>query len=167
MNVLVIDIGGSHVKLMTADQDAPLSFDSDPNLTPDALVEKVRSLTADWKVDVVSLGYPGTVGPTGPTGEPGNLGDGWVGFDFSAAFGKPVRVVNDAAMQAMGGYAGGRMIFLGLGTGLGSTLVAERVVIPLELGDLPFAPAETMAQRLGKQGLQRHGMESWQAAVHQ
>lgn len=165
MNVLVIDVGGSHVKLLATGQAGPRRFDSGTHLTPEALVERVKGLTADWRYDVVSLGYPGTVDPDGPTDEPGNLADGWVGFDFGAAFGRPVRVVNDAAMQALGAYDGGRMLFLGLGTGLGSALVADRVVIPLELGCLPYTDGETIADRLGKKGLKRHGADAWLRTV--
>jgi len=167
MKVLVIDIGGSHVKMLATGQSDPVRFDSDYHLTPDAFVARVRDLTHDWEYDVVSLGYPGTVGQEGPVREPGNLGPGWVGYQFAEAFGKPVRVVNDAAMQALGGYDGGRMLFLGLGTGLGSALVTERVVVPLELGNLPYEPDETMGERLGKHGLERHGKQAWQAAVRE
>jgi hypothetical protein len=165
MKVLVIDIGGSHVKLLATGQAAPARFDSEIRLTPDDLLAQVRPLIANWEYDVVSLGYPGTVGPDGPVAEPGNLGNGWVGFDFAKAFGRRVRVVNDAAMQALGAYDGGRMLFLGLGTGLGSALVTDRVVIPLELGCLPYAPGETLAQHLGKEGLERLGKPAWQEAV--
>jgi polyphosphate glucokinase len=118
-------------------------------------------LTGDWKYDVVTLGYPGMVGPDGPEAEPGNLGHGWVGFDFREAFGKPIRIVNDAAMQALGSYVGGRMLFLGLGTGLGTALVADRVIVPLELGCLQFGPEETLADRLGKAGREKYGHDSW------
>src|SRR5207237_740010 len=121
--------------------------------------------TADWNYDAISLGVPTPVGPDGPEAEPGNLAEGWVGFDFEAAFGKPVRVVNDAAMQALGAYDGGRMLFLGLGTGLGSALVTDRVVIPLELGCLPCEGGETMAERLGRKGLKAHGKDAWLEAV--
>lgn len=165
MNVLVVDIGGSHVKFVATGVEETESFDSGPDLTPDEMVSKVREKAAGWKYSVVSLGYPGVVGPKGPEAEPGNLGNGWVGFDYEGAFGKPVRVVNDAAMQALGGYKQGRMLFLGLGTGLGSALVTERVVIPLELGGLRFGPGETLADRFGKTGLHMYGEESWKAAL--
>lgn len=165
MDALVIDVGGSHVKLLATGQTEPRRFDSGKNLTPNALIAQVRAFTPDWKYDVVSLGYPGTVGPNGPIQEPGNLGHGWVGFDYEAGFGCPIRVVNDAAMQALGGYAGGRMLFLGLGTGLGSALVADHVVVPLELGPLPYSADETLAQRLGKGGRERHGHEAWMRAL--
>jgi polyphosphate glucokinase len=165
MNVLVVDIGGSQVKLLASDQAEPRRFDSGEDLTPRALVDGVRGQTRGWGYDVVALGYPGAVGPDGPVAEPGNLGRGWVGFDFAAAFGRPVRVANDAAMQALGGYDGGRMLFLGLGTGLGSALVVDRVLIPLELGDLPIGPDEVLSDRLGKRGLDRLGESAWKEAA--
>ena len=165
MNVLVIDIGGSHVKLCATRCQAPVKWDSDPDLKPDQLVDRVRQMTAGWEYEAVSLGFPGRVGPKGPAAEPGNLGEGWVGFDFEKALGKPVRVVNDAAMQALGGYDGGRMLFLGLGTGLGSALIAERVVVPLELGDLTHRSGVTLAERLGKAGLAWLGQETWRKEV--
>jgi polyphosphate glucokinase len=165
MDVLVVDIGGSHVKMLASNQDEPRSFDSGPGLTPHALVETVASAASDWKYDVISLGYPGAVDANGPRAEPGNLGDGWVRFDFAKAFGKPVRVLNDAAMQALGGYDGGRMLFIGLGTGVGSALVTEHVVVPLELGCLPYSPNETIFDRLGAGGLEQHGEEAWRSAV--
>ena len=160
MDVLVIDVGGSHVKL-SMKKDEARRFESSDGLTPTALVEQVRQHTDDWSYDVISLGFPGTVGPDGPEGEPGNLGDGWIGFDFEDAFEKPVRLVNDAVLQALGAYDGGRMLFLGLGTGLGSALVTEHVVIPLELGNLPYRNGDTMADRLGRRGLKDHGRAVW------
>ena len=167
MDVLVVDIGGSHVKMMVSGTAEPRSFDSDKELTPQVLVDAVRESTADWHYDVVSLGYPGTVDSRGPSADPGNLGDGWVQFDFTKAFGKPVRVINDAAMQALGGYDGGRMLFLGLGTGVGAALVTEHVVIPLELGCLPYCPSETVFDRLGAAGLETRGEKEWLTAVTQ
>ena len=161
MDVLVIDVGGTHVKMLASGSDESRRFDSGPELTPAALVERVKKAVHDWKFDVISLGYPGVVGPEGPAEEPGNLGDGWVGFDFEAAFGTPVRLVNDAVMQALGGYKGGRMLFLGLGTGLGSALVSEHVVVPLELGNLPYGAGESLADRLGRQGRKTYGHEEW------
>ncbi len=123
MDVLVVDVGGTHVKLMATGSREPRRFDSGPELTPEVMVERIRDLTRDWRYEAVSLGYPGAVDASGPTAEPGNLGPGWVGFDYAKAFGTPVRIVNDAVMQALGGYDGGRMLFLGLGTGLGSSLI--------------------------------------------
>jgi polyphosphate glucokinase len=165
MNVLVVDIGGSRVKMLATGAAEPRAFDSGPQLTPQALVDNVREATTDWKYDVISIGYPGVVDAHGPSAEPGNLGDGWVRFDFSRAFGRPVRVLNDAAMQALGGYDGGRMLFLGLGTGVGSALVTEHVIVPLELGCLPYCPSETIFDRLGMAGLETYGEEAWRAAV--
>jgi polyphosphate glucokinase len=165
MKVLVVDIGGSHVKLLAGGASEPRRFDSGTHLTPEMLVEGVQHVARGWDYDVIAMGYPGAVGPDGPVAEPGNLGDGWVGFDFEAAFGRPVRVLNDAAMQALGGYEGGRMLFLGLGTGLGSALVVDRVVIPLELGDLPIGPDERLSDRLGKRGLERLGEAHWKEAA--
>jgi len=167
MNVLVIDVGGSHVKLSVSDVDETRRFDSGAELTPDAMLQAVDEHTADWEYDVVSVGIPARVGPHGVLAEPGNLGSGWVGYDFNLAFGKPVRLVNDAAMQALGGYEGGRMLFLGLGTGVGSALIVDRVIVPLELGNLPLGCEQTLFERLGKQGLERDGRPAWEAAVHE
>ena len=123
-------------------------------MTPDLLVSRVRQATADWSYEVVSIGYPGRVAQKGPAEDPGNLGPGWVNFDFDAAFGMPVRVVNDAVMQALGGYDGGRMLFLGLGTGLGSARVTQCVVVPLELGNLPDVSGGTLGDAIGAKGLE-------------
>jgi polyphosphate glucokinase len=165
VDVLVIDIGGSHVKMVTSRDLEPRKFDSGDDLTPALLLERLLETTADWTYAVVSIGFPGAVDARGPRAEPGNLGAGWVRFDFGKAFGKPVRVLNDAAMQALGGYDGGRMLFLGLGTGVGSALVTEHVVVPLELGSLPFGPEETLFDRLGAAGLEKYGHEAWLTAV--
>jgi len=167
VKVLVIDIGGSHVKLLATgvDPEDARRFDSGKHLTPHELVARTKSLVSDWDYDVVSIGYPGRVGPDGPIAEPGNLGDGWVGFDYAKAFERPVRIVNDAAMQALGGHEGGRMLFLGLGTGVGSALVANHVIVPLELGSLRLRGDEDLFNRLGKKGLERAGEQAWAAAV--
>jgi polyphosphate glucokinase len=163
MDVLVIDIGGSHIKLYS-EGDTPTKFDSHPHLTPGELVRRASDAIRDWHYDAVSIGYPGRVGHKGVVEEPGNLGKGWVGFDFEAAFHRRVRLVNDAALQALGAYDGGRMLFLGLGTGLGSALIADHVIVPLELGCLPYC-GETMAEHLGKDGLARHGEAAWLKSV--
>lgn len=165
MNVLVVDVGGTSVKMLATGQTEPRKFDSGPELTPAELVRRVVEATADWKWTRITLGIPALIGPDGPEAEPGNLGDGWVGFDYEKAFDKPVRVVNDASMQALGAYDGGRMLFLGLGTGLGSALVTDQVVVPLELGSLPFSREETMAERVGAAGLDLHGEDEWQHSV--
>jgi polyphosphate glucokinase len=165
MHVLVIDVGGSHVKLRTSASTATRSFESGGGLTADRFVDEVRAAVGGWQYDVISLGFPGAVDQDGPVAKPGNLGSGWVRFDFSRAFGRPVRVVNDAVMQALGGYDGGRMLFLGLGTGLGSALVTEQVVVPLELGTLPYTLHETVADRVGRRGLERYGRPAWLRVV--
>jgi hypothetical protein len=161
----VIDVGGSKVKLLVSGQTEPRKQVSGTKMTPGRLVQAVQELTQDWKYDAISIGYPGLVGSSGPRSEPGNLGPGWVGFDYSAALGKPVRIINDAAMQALGSYEGGRMLFLGLGTGLGSALIVRNVLITLELGCLPFAGGQTLSDVLGKKGLERLGKKSWRAII--
>ncbi len=160
--VLVIDIGGTKIKLLASSQTEPRKLASGKKLTPKRLVDAVREATADWQYDGISIGYPGLVGPNGPRAEPGNLGPGWVGFDFAAAFERPVRIINDAALQALGSYDGGRMLFLGLGTGLGSTLIADNVIVPLELGRLRHMD-ETIGELLGRRGLARLGKTEWRA----
>jgi len=166
MDVLVIDIGGSNVKLCVRDAE-PRRFRSGERLTARGLVDGVRAETGDWRYDVISLGFPGVVAEGAPAAEPGNLGRGWVGYDFEQAFGTPVRLVNDAVMQALGAYDGGRMLFLGLGTGLGSALVTEHVVVPLELGNLPARRGRTMMERVGRAALKENGKALWNAAVRE
>lgn len=164
MNVLVIDIGGTHVKVLATGQDAHREFDSGPELTPKGMVSGVRKLVADWKYDLVSIGYPGPVLPNRPVSEPWNLGKGWAGFNFKAAFKRPVKVMNDAAMQALGSYKGGKMLFLGLGTGLGSAMVVEGIVEPMELGHLPYKKA-TFEDYVGIRGLKKYGKKKWRRYV--
>lgn len=161
MNVLVVDVGGSHVKMCVSSGGEPRRFDSPADLTPQTLVDLVCDATRGWEYDVVSLGVPSPVSSEGPRADPGNLGHGWIAFDFARAFGKPVRVVNDAVMQALGAYQGGRMLFLGLGTGLGSALISEHVIVPLELGNLPFWDGETMGHRVGRPALEQRGEAQW------
>ena len=165
MNVLVVDVGGSHVKFLASNATDPRRFDSTSDLCPQELVRRVQAHTRDWPYDAVSVGYPGAVGAAGPRLEPGNLGTGWVGFDYAAAFGKPVRVVNDAVMQAVGAYDGGRMLFLGLGTGLGSALITDHVAVYMDLGNLPWRGGITLGERLGRDGLEDDGEEEWQRGV--
>ncbi len=164
MRVLVVDIGGSHIKLAVAGTELRATVDSANDTTPTDMVMRLSSTLADWSYDVVSVGYPGHVGSSGPIKDPGNLGSGWVGFDFAQAFGKPVRIVNDAVMQAVGAYHGGRMLFLGLGTGLGSALVSERVMVPLELGELRYEGG-SLTDTVGRKGLDRLGEARWRDAV--
>ena len=165
MKILVVDVGGSHVKFVASDVTEPRRFASGDALTPKDLVERVLAATHDWDYDVISLGYPGRLAAGAPVGEPGNLGKGWVGFDYDGAFGRPVRIVNDAVMQALGGYEGGRMLFLGLGTGLGTALVTEHVAVPMELGNLAHGDGGILGDALGKAGLKRLGFEAWQRLV--
>jgi polyphosphate glucokinase len=164
MNVLAIDIGGTHVKVLATGQKEERKFDSGPTLTPRRMVSGVKRLTKDWKYDVVSIGYPGPVLRERPVSEPRNLGRGWVGFNFEAAFGCRVKLINDAAMQALGDYKKGRMLFLGLGTGLGSTLIVDGIVEPMELGHLPFRKA-TYEDYVGLRGLEKHGKKKWRRYV--
>jgi polyphosphate glucokinase len=166
MNVLVVDVGGSLVKLSRSGAPQPRQFESG-ELVPQQLVDGVRATTGDWQYDVISLGYPGVVSNGNPVAEPGNLGSGWVGFDFAKAFGKPIRLVNDAVLQALGAYEGGRMLFLGLGTGLGSALVTDHVAIPLELGNLPSAKSASLAERVGRKALEDNGLTIWMEDVHE
>jgi polyphosphate glucokinase len=163
-NVLVIDIGGTHVKVLASGHDTRREFDSGPALTPKRTISKVRKLVAGWKYDVVSIGYPGPVLRGRPVSEPWNLGKGWAGFDFQAAFKCPVKVMNDAAMQALGSYKRGKMLFLGLGTGLGSALIVDGIVEPMELGHLPYKKA-TFEDYVGIRGLEKYGKKKWRRYV--
>jgi polyphosphate glucokinase len=163
-SVLVVDIGGTSVKLLASGHQMHRSFPSGPKMTPKEMVSGVRKLAADWAYDAVSIGYPGPVLRGRPIAEPHNLGRGWVGFDFAGAFGRPVKVVNDAAMQALGSYRGGKMLFLGLGTGLGSTMIVDGIVEPMELGHLPYKKG-TYEDYVGHAGLERHGKKKWRRHV--
>lgn len=163
--VLAIDIGGTSVKCLASDRADPVKFASGKLMTPRKMVAGVQKLTKDWKYDVVSIGYPGPVRDGRPDREPHNLAPGWVGFDFESVFGRPVKVINDAAMQALGSYRGGTMLFLGLGTGLGSALVASGVVVPMELGHLSYGK-RTYEDYLGLRGLDRMGRKKWEKLVH-
>ncbi len=164
-SILAIDIGGSKVKILASGQTERRRAPSGIELTPQKMVETVLQLAEGWEFDALTIGYPGQVGEHGPRSEPGNLGPGWVGFNYAAAFGKPVRIVNDAAMQALGCYEGGRMLFLGLGTGLGSALIAENVIVPLELGRLRGRDGKRLGNQLGEKGRQQVGNRSWRRAV--
>jgi polyphosphate glucokinase len=162
--VLVIDVGGTSVKIFATGQSEIRSFLSAPAVTPLRMVSEVKKLAADWTYDVVSIGYPGPVLQGRPTAEAINLGYGWVGFDFAAAFGRPVKVVNDAALQAMGSYEGGKMLFLGLGTGLGTALIVDGEVEPMELGHLPYRKG-TYESYVGRAGLEHSGKQKWRRRV--
>ena len=163
--ILVLDVGGTHVKIHSSHTGKTVRIPSGPKMTARQMVEAVINATAGWKFDVVSIGVPGPVVKNRLLREPHNLGGGWVRFDFNKAFGRPVYVINDAAMQALGGHHGGRMLFLGLGTGLGSTLVVNNVVLPLELAHLPYRKNRTYEEYLGQAGLQRLGHKKWREHV--
>ena len=164
MKILAIDVGGTHVKVLRNGQETPRVFESGAKLTPSQMVAQVKALTKDWPFDAVSIGYPGPVLNNRPLAEPHNLGKGWVGFKFGRAFGRPVKVVNDAAMQALGSYKKGKMLFLGLGTGLGTALVMNGIVEPMELGHLPYKKA-TYEDYVGLRGLQKRGKKKWRKHV--
>jgi polyphosphate glucokinase len=163
-NVLVLDVGGTHVKMLATGHKDRLEIPSGPEMTPKEMVAAVRKATAAWKYSCVSIGYPGPVVHGKPMAEPHNLGPGWVGFDFEKAFGCPVKVINDAAMQALGSYKGGRMLFLGLGTGLGSAMVVNGVLEPMELAHLPYGKS-TFEDYVGLCGLERLGKKKWRRHV--
>lgn len=164
-HILAIDLGGTHVKVLLHGHSDERKAISGPKMTPARMVQVVRLLTRGWKYDRIALGYPGVVWHGRPFIDPRNLGRGWVGFDFHKAFGKPVRIVNDAAMQAIGNYEGGRMLFLGLGTGLGAALILDYVVEATELAHLPYKKGRTYEEYLGKNGLARLGRKKWERAV--
>jgi polyphosphate glucokinase len=163
-DVLVIDIGGTHVKVFNTGTRVQREFESGPALSPAKMVAGVRKLAADWKYDAVSIGYPGLVSQNRAVLDPWNLGKGWAGFKFQSAFKRPVKVLNDAAMQALGSYKGGKMLFLGLGTGLGSTLIVDGIVEPMELGHLPYRKA-TFEDYVGLRGLTKYGKRKWRNYV--
>ncbi len=162
--VLVVDVGGTHVKILGSGQAESRAMASGPTLTPRRMVAGVRKLAAEWKFDAVSIGYPGPVLRGRPVAEPHNLAKGWVGFDFAKAFGRPVKIINDAAMQALGSYRGGRMLFLGLGTGLGTAMIADGTLEPMEVGHLPYKKG-TFEDYVGVRGLERRGIKKWRRDV--
>ncbi len=164
MDVLVVDVGGTHVKILATGQTEKREFASGPTLTARQMVAKVKRLARGWRYDVVAIGYPGPVMHDRVVAEPHNLGSGWVGFDFRRAFGCPVRVINDAAMQALGSYKGGKMLFLGLGTGLGTALIVDGLVEPMEIGHLPYLK-HTYEDYVSDQALKRMGKKKWRKHV--
>jgi len=163
--VLVVDVGGTSIKLLATGQKEARKFPSGPKMTPETMVRVAKKTAKDWDYDVVSIGYPGPVVHGRPLREPHNLAPGWVNFDFQQAFGRPVRIVNDAAMQALGSYKGGRMLFLGLGTGLGSAMIVEGSLEPMELAHLPYKNGKTYEDYVGLRGLERLGRKKWQQHV--
>jgi predicted NBD/HSP70 family sugar kinase len=165
MKILVIDVGGTHVKVLASGQKTPIKIPSGSKMTARKMVKLVREATMKWRYEAVSIGYPGPVIANRPMREPHNLGDGWVHFDFHRAFGRPTKVVNDAAMQALGSYSKGRMLFLGLGTGLGSAIVFDGIVEPMELAHLPYKKGRTYEDYVGQHGLERFGKKKWRKSV--
>lgn len=165
MNVLVIDIGGTNIKVASSEIRVPIKIPSGPQLTAKRMVEDVLNATKGWNYDCVTLGYPGPVNHDAPIMEPHNLAPGWIDFPYAKAFKKPHRFINDAAMQALGGYKGGKMLFLGTGTGLGSALIIEGTIIPLELAHLPYKNGLTYEEYIGLAGLERRGKQKWRKSV--
>jgi len=163
--VLVVDIGGTNVKMLATGQKEPRKYPSGPTMTPEKMVRLVKKSVRDWKFDCVSLGYPGPIINGHPLREPHNLGAGWVGFNFHKAFGRPLKIINDAAMQALGSYEGGRMLFLGLGTGLGSAMIVNGTLEPMELAHLIYKHGKTYEDYLGLRGLERSGKKKWRKDV--
>jgi polyphosphate glucokinase len=162
---LVIDVGGTHVKLLASGKRTPRKIDSGPHLTPRVMVDGVLAATSDWTYDRISIGFPAPVRNNKPQAEPWNLGRGWVRFDFERAFKRPVRMINDAAMQAVGSYRGGNMLFLGLGTGLGTTMIRGGTIIPLELAHLPYHKGKTYEEYVGAAGYESLGKARWRKHV--
>ncbi|MCB1949622.1 ROK family protein [Nitrosomonas sp.] len=163
--VLVIDVGGTHIKVLATGKRRPLKIPSGPTMTPERMVKEVRSAARDWNYDRVSIGYPGLVVGGLPVHDPFNLAPGWVGFDFEKSFGCPVKLMNDAAMQALGSYSQGRMLFLGLGTGLGSAMIVNGMLEPMELAHLPYKHGKTYEDYLGRRGLEKRGKKKWRRYV--
>jgi polyphosphate glucokinase len=164
-NILVIDVGGHNIKVADSNHTEPLKLPSGPQMSPEKMVADVKAATAGWNPTAISIGYPGIVTKARIAAEPHNLAPGWVGFDFAAAFGRPVKVVNDAVMQALGGYEGGSMLFLGLGTGLGAAMILDGVPAPMELAHLPYRKGRTFEEYVGQAGLDRLGKPKWQRHV--
>ena len=165
MKTLVIDVGGTHLKLLATGKKQRIELPSGPTLTAAKMVKDVKKAAAGWDYSAVSIGYPGAVIHNRPVAEPHNLARGWVGFDFRKAFGHPVKVINDAAMQALGSYEGGRMLFLGLGTGLGSAMIVDGILEPMELAHLPYKNGRTYEDYVGIRGLKRLGKKKWRRHV--
>jgi len=165
-NVLVIDVGGTNLKIIDSNHAEPVKIPSGTEMTAERMIAEVMNATKDWGYSAVSIGYPGPVANGRPLAEPHNLGPGWVSRDFDQAFGCPVKVVNDAAMQALGGYEGGRMLFLGFGTGLGSALIVDGALAPMELAHLPYRKGMTYEDYVGLRGLERLGKARWRRHVN-
>ena len=167
MKILVIDVGGTHLKVRATGHRQRVAIPSGPRMTPAKMVSAVQAAAVGWEYDAVSIGYPGAVVHGRPITEPRHLGSGWVGFDFKKAFKRPVKIVNDAAMQALGSYQGGRMLFLGLGTGLGSALIVDNVLEPMELAHLPYRKGRSYEDYVGLAGMERLGKKKWRQQVNE
>jgi polyphosphate glucokinase len=167
LRVLAIDVGGTHVKIRVSNRRTSRQFESGPTLTPKQMVASVHELAGEWEYDVLSVGYPGVVIHGKIITEPHNLGRGWVGFNFRQAFGRPTHIINDAAMQAIGSYEGGRMLFLGLGTGLGSAMIVDGVVASMELAHLPYKKGKTFEDYVGDAGRRSRGPKKWERSVEE
>ena len=165
MKVLIIDVGGTHIKVASTDNLVPIKIVSGPSMDAAAMAQQVLAATAAWDYDVISIGYPGPVAHDRPLAEPHNLAPGWIDFPYKKTFGKPIRFINDAAMQALGGYRGGHMLFLGIGTGLGSAFIFDGTVVPLEFAHLPYRKGRTYEDYIGLAGLERRGKKRWRASV--
>lgn len=165
LRILVLDVGGTHVKALATGHRTFVEIDSGPQMTPSVMIAAIRKAIAGWEYSVASIGYPGPVIHGKLLSEPHNLGKGWVGFDFKKALGCPVKIINDAAMQALGHYEGGRMLFLGLGTGLGSAMIVDGVLEPMELAHLPYKNGRTYEDYVGIRGLKRRGKRKWREYV--
>jgi polyphosphate glucokinase len=165
MKVLVIDIGGTNLKIASTDQRVPIKIASGPTMNASKMAEAVLAATATWEYDCISIGYPGPVTHDHPLADPFNLAPGWIDFPYQKALGKPIRFINDAAMQALGGYKGGRMLFLGTGTGLGSAMIFDGVIVPLELAHLPYRDGFTYEDYAGAKGLEKRGKKRWRKSV--
>jgi len=165
VDILTIDIGGTNLKILCSGEPKRRKVKSGKNLTPESVVQIVDEVCSDWAWDAISIGYPSPVVGGRPLLNPSNLGTGWVGFEYEAAFGCPVKILNDAAMQALGSYHGGRMLFLGLGTGLGSAMIEDGRLEPLELGHMPFKDGECFEYFTGKRGLKRMGFDAWRDVI--
>jgi len=165
-SVLVIDVGGTNIKVLATGHKEPFRIASSPTMTPKQMVDAVKSVSREWEYDCISIGYPGLVTGGRPMHDPFNLGRGWVGFDFQKSFGCPVKLINDAAMQALGSYSQGRMLFLGLGTGLGSAMIVDGFLEPMELAHLPYK-RKTYEDYLGRRGLEKMGKKKWRRYVYE
>jgi len=166
MKILIVDVGGTSIKFTLSEGGEPRKVESGMDQTAAEMVREVQEASTDWTYDAVTIGYPGPVIGGHIAKEPVNLAHGWMGFDFAAAFGKPVRLINDAAMQALGSYEGGRMLFLGLGTGLGSCAIYDSVICPMELGHLPYRKGHSFEMYVGNAGMKSLGRRKWQAVVY-